>query len=77
MVLGQGMTTVGIGLALGLAAAIVISRLLSGLLYGVGTADAPALLGTAAVLLSVAFIANYVPAKRATHVDPIKVMRYE
>jgi putative ABC transport system permease protein len=77
MVLGQGMRTVGIGLALGLAAAVGISRLLSGLLYGVGTADAPAFLGTAAVLLFVAFIANYVPARRATHVDPIRVMRYE
>jgi putative ABC transport system permease protein len=77
MVLGQGMVTVAIGLALGLMAAVGISRLLSGLLYGVGTADAAAFIGTAAVLLLVAFIANYVPARRATHVDPIAVMRYE
>jgi putative ABC transport system permease protein len=77
MVLGQGMVIVGIGLSLGLLAAVGVSRLLSGLLYGVGTADAPAFLGTAAVLLFVSFVANYVPARRATHVDPIKVMRYE
>ena len=61
----------------GLTAAMGISRLLSGLLYGVGTADAPAFVSTAAVLLFVALIANYVPARRATHVDPITVMRYE
>ena len=77
MVLGQGMVTVAIGLAAGLTAAMGISRLLSGLLYGVGTADAPAFVSTAAVLLFVALIANYVPARRATHVDPITVMRYE
>jgi putative ABC transport system permease protein len=77
MVLGQGMGIVGIGLALGLTGAAVTSRLLSGLLYGVGIADAPAFAGTTAVLLSVAFIANYVPARRATRVDPINVMRYE
>jgi len=77
MVLRQGMGTVALGLSLGLITAVAISRLLSGLLYGVGTADGPAFIGTAAVLLFVAFIANYVPARRATHVDPIKVMRYE
>ena len=77
MVLRQGMTTVAIGLSLGLMAAIGISRLLSGLLYGVGTVDAPAFIGSAGVLLFVALIANYVPARRATYVDPIRVMRYE
>jgi macrolide transport system ATP-binding/permease protein len=76
-VLGQGMVIVGIGLAFGLMAETGISRLLSGLLYGVGTLDAPAFAGTAGVLLFVALIANYVPAQRATHVDPIRVMRYE
>lgn len=77
MVLRQGMATVLIGLVAGLAAAMGISRLLSGLLYGVGAADAAAFLGTAAVLLFVALLANYIPARRATHVDPIQVMRYE
>jgi putative ABC transport system permease protein len=76
MVLGQGMFTVAIGLTLGLMAAIGISRLLSGLLYGVG-ADTTAFVGTAAVLLFAALIANYVPARRATQVDPIRVIRYE
>ena len=77
MVLRQGMTIVLIGLACGLAIAAGISRLLSGLLYGVGTADVRAFASTAAVLLLVALIANYLPARRATRVDPIAVMRYE
>jgi predicted permease len=77
MVLRQGMTIVGIGLAGGLIVAVGISRLLSGLLYGVGTADFRAFGATAVVLLVVALIANIVPARRATTVDPISVMRYE
>jgi putative ABC transport system permease protein len=76
MVLRQGMTMVVMGLAGGLLMAVV-SRLVSGLLYGVGAGDPPAFLGTAAALLLVALIANYVPALRATTVDPIGVMRYE
>jgi predicted permease len=77
MVLRQGMTIVAIGLAGGLAFAAGISRLLSGLLYGVGPVDTQAFGGTAAVLLLIALIANYVPARRATVVDPVSVMRYE
>jgi predicted permease len=77
MVLRQGMTIVAIGLAVGLLLAAAVSRLLSGLLYGVGTADAQAFAGTAAVLLVVGLIANYLPARRAMTVDPISVMRYE
>jgi predicted permease len=77
MVLRQGMMIVGIGLAAGLIIAAGVSRVLSGLLYGVGMADLPAFAGTAAVLFVVALIANYIPARRATHVDPITVIRYE
>jgi predicted permease len=77
MVLRQGMRLVGIGLLSGLIVAAVISRLLSGLLYGVGTVDVRAFAATAGVLLLVALIANYMPARRATTFDPISVMRYE
>jgi putative ABC transport system permease protein len=77
MVLRQGMTLVGIGLVSGLIIAAGISRLLSGLLFGVGTADVQAFAATAGVLLAVSLIANYVPARRATTFDPINVMRYE
>lgn len=77
MMLGQGMVITVIGLAVGLTAAAGISRLLSGLLYGVGIADVAAFAGTAGLLLFVALIANYLPARRATHVDPLSVMRFE
>jgi len=77
MVLRQGMTLVAIGLACGLLISAGISRLLSKLLFGVGTADLQAFSATATVLLLVAIIANYVPARRATTIDPINVMRYE
>ena len=77
MVLRQGMTLVGIGLVCGLLVAAGISRLLKGLLFGVGTADVQAFAATAAVLLAVSLVANYVPARRATTFDPINVMRYE
>jgi putative ABC transport system permease protein len=77
MVLRQGMFVVAIGLVAGLTAAAGISRLLSGLLYGVGAVDVRAFAGTPGVLLLVAFIANFIPARRATTVDPLNVMRYE
>ncbi len=77
LVLRQGMLTVAVGLAVGLTVAMAISRLLSRLLYGVGTADLPTFAGTTAVLLLVSLIANYLPARRATTVDPVTVMRYE
>jgi putative ABC transport system permease protein len=77
MVLRQGMTIVFIGLASGLLAAAGISAALSRLLYGVGAVDLPAFGVTAAVLLIVAFIANFVPARRATVIDPVDVMRCE
>ncbi len=77
MVLGQGMTIVGIGLAAGLVMAAGISRLMSRLLYGVGAADLRAFSATAAVLLFVALVANFLPARRASAVDPNSVMRYE
>jgi ABC-type antimicrobial peptide transport system permease subunit len=77
MVLRQGMTIVSIGLAVGLVLAAGIGRMMSGLLYGVGTADLLAFSTSAAVLLFVALIANFVPARRATTVAPNSVMRYE
>jgi predicted permease len=77
MVLRQGMTVVSIGLAVGLVMAAGISRIISQLLYGVGTADVRAFSATAAVLLFVALVANFVPARRATTVAPNNVMRYE
>jgi putative ABC transport system permease protein len=77
LVLGQGMRLVGLGLALGFAGALVVTRLMTSLLFEVKSADPAAFLGTFVVLLCVAFIAIYFPARRATRVDPMVALRYD
>jgi predicted permease len=77
MVIKQGMVIAAIGVALGLLGGAAVSRVLSVALYGVNPID-PWSFGAAAILLlSVALLANYIPAKRATRIDPIIALRYE
>jgi putative ABC transport system permease protein len=77
LVLGRGMTLVAIGLGAGLAGGLVLTRLMSGLLYGVATTDPATYVATAGVLTVLAFLACYLPARRAMKVDPTTAMRYE
>jgi predicted permease len=77
MVLRQGMTVVLIGLAAGILLAAGIGKMISRLLFGVGTTDLMTFATTSLVLLFVAIVANYIPARRATTVDPVTVIRYE
>jgi predicted permease len=77
LILREGMTLVVLGASLGLAGAIALSRLLVSFLYGISATDATTLTATAAVLVIVAFIANFIPARRATRVDPIIALRYD
>jgi putative ABC transport system permease protein len=65
------------GLALGLTGALVATRALSSLLYGVGSADAVTFTAVSLVLMIVALFASYLPARRAMRVDPIVALRYE
>jgi putative ABC transport system permease protein len=77
LVLRQGMRLAAIGLAGGLAAALALTRLMAGLLYGVRPADPATLLGVAMLLGGIALLACYIPARRATAVDPVVALRCE
>jgi putative ABC transport system permease protein len=73
----QRFRLVVIGLILGMAGALALTRLLSTLLFGVTTRDPVTFLAIAALLSLVALLACYVPAWRATKVDPLVALRYE
>ncbi len=76
-VLRQGMIPVAIGLGTGLAATAALGRFLESLIFGVRPLDAPTLLGVTALLLAVAAVAIYLPARRASRVDPVRVLAAE
>jgi len=77
LVLGQGTRLTLLGLALGIAAALGITRLLASLLFGISATDPLTFAGVAALLAFVALLACFIPARRATRVDPIVALRYE
>jgi putative ABC transport system permease protein len=77
LIVGQAMTLVGISLVLGLAGAFAATRLLNSLLFGVGASDPGTFAGIVLLVSVVAFIAAWLPARRATRVDPIIALRAE
>jgi predicted permease len=77
MVVRRGLWLAGVGLIVGLAGAAMLTRFMRSVLYGVGTTDPATFVGVAAVLLGVAFLASWIPARRAARVDPLIAMRAE
>ena len=76
-IVGQGLITTGIGVTLGVIAALGLTRTLENLLFGVTPTDPVTFASVIAVLIAVAMLACYVPALRATDVDPIEALRQE
>ena len=77
LVVGQGIRLTLVGVAIGVAGALALARFLSSLLWNVRPIDAFAFIGASLILTGVALVASYIPARRATKIDPMVALRYE
>lgn len=77
LAIGEGMFVVAIGLSLGLAGTLAVTRVFQSMLFGVNATDPITLIVVAAILAAVALLACYIPARRATRVDPLVALRVE
>jgi putative ABC transport system permease protein len=77
LVVGQGLTLVAVGIVVGLCAAFGVSRLLGSMLFGISATDATTFIGVPVVLGSMALLASYIPAFRATRIDPMVALRMD
>jgi predicted permease len=77
LVLGEGARIAALGVVIGIAASLAITRLISTLLFGISATDPLTFVAVAVLLSAVALVASYIPARRATRVDPLVALRYE
>jgi len=77
MVLSEGMQLLAVGLLIGLVGSFWATRIIRSLLYSTSTTDALSFLATSLTLIAVALLACYVPARRASKVEPMVALRYE
>ncbi len=77
LIVGQGLKLVALGIAIGLAAALALTRLMRGLLFGLSATDPVTFGAVAFLLMIIAVVACYLPARRAARVDPLVALRYE
>jgi putative ABC transport system permease protein len=75
LVVGNGLRLAGLGLAIGMVLALVLSRTLSSLLFNTASTDPVTFLGVVLVLAAVASLATYLPARRASHIAPVEALR--
>jgi len=77
LVVGKGLVILFSALTIGVAVAFAFSRVISGLLFGISTLDLTSIFGASFLLTTVGLLACYIPARRASKVDPIVALRYE
>jgi putative ABC transport system permease protein len=77
LVLGQGLRTAAAGLVVGIVTALAVTRTMRSLLFGLSATDPLTFAGAALLLVGIALLASYVPARRASKVDPMVALRYE